>query len=188
STADNIMTFRSVLKEVAIQQGFTASFLPKPLAGQPGSGMHTHLSLFEGDSNAFHEPGARYQLSPTARSFMAGLLHHAQEITAVTNQFVNSYKRIWGGQEAPNYRCWGHNNRSALVRVPMYKPTKGQSVRLEYRGMDASANPYLALAVLLRAGLEGIGQLRTSRGGRGQCVGAVGLRTPRPGPGPAAGQ
>src|SRR5699024_4199575 len=89
STADNIMTFRSVLKEVAIQQGFTASFLPKPLAGQPGSGMHTHLSLFEGDSNAFHEPGARYQLSPTARSFMAGLLHHAQEITAVTNQFVN---------------------------------------------------------------------------------------------------
>lgn len=156
STADNIMTFRSVVKEVSIQQGFTASFLPKPLAGQPGSGMHTHLSLFEGDTNAFHEPGARYQLSGTARAFMAGLLTHAGEITAVTNQFVNSYKRLWGGQEAPNYLCWGHNNRSALVRVPMYKPTKGQSVRVEYRALDASANPYLALAVLLRAGLKGI--------------------------------
>ncbi|UFU04861.1 type I glutamate--ammonia ligase [Ruania halotolerans] len=156
STADNIMTFRSVVKEVSIEQGFTASFMPKPLAGQPGSGMHTHFSLFEGDSNAFYEPGGEYQLSTTGRAFIAGLLRHAAEITAVTNQFVNSYKRLWGGQEAPNYRCWGHNNRSALVRVPMYKPSKGQSARVEYRGLDAAANPYLAFAVLLRAGLKGV--------------------------------
>ncbi|QOR69190.1 type I glutamate--ammonia ligase [Ruania alkalisoli] len=156
STADNIMTFRSVVKEVSIEQGFTASFMPKPLAGQPGSGMHTHLSLFEGDTNAFYEPGGEYQLSTTGRAFIAGLLHHAAEITAVTNQFVNSYKRLWGGQEAPSYRCWGHNNRSALVRVPMYKPNKGQSARVEYRGLDAAANPYLAFAVMLRAGLKGV--------------------------------
>ncbi|SEE01139.1 type I glutamate--ammonia ligase [Ruania alba] len=156
STADNIMTFRSVVKEVSIEQGFTTSFMPKPLAGQPGSGMHTHLSLFEGDSNAFYEPGGEYQLSGTGRAFIAGLLRHAAEITAVTNQFVNSYKRLWGGQEAPNYVCWGHNNRSALVRVPMYKPSKGQSARVEYRGLDAAANPYLGFAVLLRAGLKGV--------------------------------
>ncbi|TDE90073.1 type I glutamate--ammonia ligase [Occultella glacieicola] len=156
STADNIMTFRSVVKEVSIEQGFVASFMPKPMAGQPGSGMHTHLSLFEGDTNVFHAPGSKYGLSTTARQFMAGLLVHSGEITAVANQFVNSYKRLWGGQEAPSYKCWGHNNRSALLRVPMYKPGKGQSARIEYRGMDSAANPYLALAVLLRAGLKGI--------------------------------
>jgi glutamine synthetase len=156
TTADNIMTFRSVVKEVSLEQGFTASFMPKPMAGQPGSGMHTHLSLFEGDANAFYSPGGEYQLSDTARSFIAGLLRHAPEITAVTSQFVNSYKRLWGGGEAPSYRCWGHNNRSALVRVPMYKPGKSQSARVEYRGLDASANPYLAYALLLRAGLKGI--------------------------------
>ncbi|WP_154794542.1 glutamine synthetase family protein [Occultella kanbiaonis] len=156
STADNIMTFRSVVKEVSIEQGFVASFMPKPMAGQPGSGMHTHLSLFEGDTNVFHAPGSKYGLSTTARQFMAGLLVHSGEITAVANQFVNSYKRLWGGQEAPSYKTWGHNNRSALLRVPMYKPNKGQSARIEYRGMDSAANPYLALAVLLRAGLKGI--------------------------------
>jgi glutamine synthetase len=156
TTADNIMTFRSVVKEVSLEQGFTASFMPKPIAGQPGSGMHTHLSLFEGDSNAFYAAGGQYQLSETARSFIAGLLRHSPEITAVTNQFVNSYKRLWGGGEAPSYRCWGHNNRSALVRVPMYKPGKSQSARVEYRGLDAAANPYLAYALLLRAGLKGI--------------------------------
>ncbi len=156
STADNIMTFRTVVKEVALERGFQASFMPKPMAAHPGSGMHTHLSLFEDDTNAFHAPGAQYHLSPVARSFIAGLLRHSHEITAVTNQFVNSYKRLWGGNEAPSYVSWGHNNRSALVRVPMYKPTKEQSVRVEYRGLDAAANPYLAFAVLLRAGLKGV--------------------------------
>jgi len=156
STADNIMTFRTVIKEVALQQGVYATFMPKPLADHPGTGMHTHLSLFEGDTNAFHEAGAQYQLSKTARQFIAGLLRHSAEITAVTNQFVNSYKRLWGGGEAPSYVCWGHNNRSALIRVPMYKPGKGQSTRVEYRALDAAANPYLAYAVLLAAGLKGI--------------------------------
>ncbi|GMA31550.1 glutamine synthetase family protein [Litorihabitans aurantiacus] len=156
STADNIMTFRTVVKEVALDQGIMASFMPKPLAGQPGSGMHTHVSLFEGDSNAFYDPAGRYGLSSTGRKFIAGLLRHSAEITAVTNQFVNSYKRLWGGGEAPSYVCWGHNNRSALVRVPMYKPNKGQSARVEYRGLDSAANPYLAYALLLAAGLKGI--------------------------------
>ncbi|WP_298456861.1 type I glutamate--ammonia ligase [uncultured Cellulomonas sp.] len=158
TTADNIMTFRTVVKEVALEQGVYASFMPKPMADNPGSGMHTHLSLFEGDRNAFHEPGAQFELSTTARSFIAGLLRHAPEITAVTNQFVNSYKRLWGGAEAPSFVCWGHNNRSALVRVPMYKPGKGNSSRVEYRALDAAANPYLAFAVLLAAGLKGVEQ------------------------------
>lgn len=156
TTADNVMTFRTVVKEVALEQGILASFMPKPIPGAPGSGMHTHLSLFEGDANAFYAPGAQYQLSGTARHFIAGLLRHSAEITAVTNQFVNSYKRLWGGGEAPSYVCWGHNNRSALVRVPMYKPGKGQSSRVEYRALDAAANPYLAFAVILAAGLKGI--------------------------------
>lgn len=156
TTADNIMTFRTVVKEVALEQGIIASFMPKPLAGAPGSGMHTHLSLFEGDANAFYAPGAQYELSATARSFIAGLLRHSAEIAAVTNQYVNSYKRLWGGGEAPSFVCWGHNNRSALVRVPLYKPGKGQSSRIEYRALDAAANPYLAFAVLLAAGLKGI--------------------------------
>ncbi|MDI2097990.1 glutamine synthetase family protein [Ruicaihuangia caeni] len=156
TTADNIMTFRAVIKEVAIEQGVYATFMPKPLAGHPGSGMHTHMSLFEGDTNAFHEPGAQYQLSRIGRQFIAGLLTHAPEITAVTNQFVNSYKRLWGGDEAPSYVVWGHNNRSALVRVPLYKPGKGTSARVEYRAIDSAANPYLAYALLLAAGLKGI--------------------------------
>jgi glutamine synthetase len=130
--------------------------MPKPFSEHPGSGMHTHLSLFEGDRNAFYEAGADYQLSKTGRSFIAGLLQHAPEITAVTNQWVNSYRRLVGGGEAPSYVCWGHNNRSALVRVPMYKPQKGQSTRVEYRALDAACNPYLAYALLLAAGLKGI--------------------------------
>ena len=156
TTADNIMTFRTVVKEVAIEQGVYATFMPKPLSGQPGSGMHTHMSLFEGDTNAFYEAGAKYQLSQTGRQFIAGLLRHANEIAAVTNQFVNSYKRLWGGDEAPSFITWGHNNRSALVRVPMYKPNKGQSTRVEYRALDSATNPYLAFALMLAAGLKGI--------------------------------
>ncbi|MBN9607170.1 MAG: glutamine synthetase [Actinomycetales bacterium] len=152
--ADNIMTFRVVVKEVAIDQGVYATFMPKPIAGQPGSGMHTHMSLFEGDTNAFFDPSGEYQLSTIGRQFIAGLLRHAPEITAVTNQFVNSYKRIWGGDEAPSYLTWGHNNRSALVRVPLFG--KGQSARVEYRGIDSAANPYLGYALLLAAGLKGI--------------------------------
>ncbi|CBT76278.1 MULTISPECIES: type I glutamate--ammonia ligase [Glutamicibacter] len=155
-TADNIMTFRTVIKEMAMQKGIHATFMPKPFSDQPGSGMHTHFSLFEGDANAFFEAGREYQLSDVARSFIAGILHHAPEMTAITNQYVNSYKRLWGGGEAPSHRSWGHNNRSALVRVPLYKPGKGQSARVEYRGIDSAANPYLAYAVLLGAGLKGI--------------------------------
>jgi glutamine synthetase len=156
TTADNIMTFRTVIKEVALEQGVFASFMPKPLADQPGSGMHTHVSLFEGDTNAFHEAGSQYSLSRTARQFIAGLLRHSVEIATVTNQYVNSYKRLWAGGEAPSFVCWGHNNRSALVRVPMYKPGKGQSTRVEYRAPDAACNPYLTYAVILAVGMKGI--------------------------------
>ena len=156
STADNIMTFRTVVREVALGQGVWASFMPKPFTEHPGSGMHTHVSLFEGDRNAFFEGGAEYQLSKTGRHFIAGVLHHAAEITAVTNQWVNSYKRLIGGGEAPSYICWGHNNRSAMVRVPMYKPNKGQSTRIELRTIDAACNPYLAFATVLAAGMKGL--------------------------------
>ncbi|MCX6495032.1 MAG: type I glutamate--ammonia ligase [Actinobacteria bacterium] len=156
TTADNIMTFRTVIKEVAMEHGVYATFMPKPFAQHPGSGMHTHMSLFEGDTNAFYEAGGKYQLSKTGRSFIAGLLHYAPEITAVTNQFVNSYKRLWGGGEPPSFATWGHNNRSALVRVPVYKPGKGQSSRVEYRAIDSAANPYLSFALLLAAGMRGI--------------------------------
>ncbi|MDO4917503.1 MAG: type I glutamate--ammonia ligase [Rothia sp. (in: high G+C Gram-positive bacteria)] len=155
-TADNIMTFRTIIKEVALAQNIFATFMPKPFTDHPGSGMHTHFSLFEGDTNAFFEAGAEFQLSRTARHFIAGVLKHAPEFSAVTNQFVNSYKRLWGGGEAPSYVSWGHNNRSALVRVPLYKPNKMQSARIEYRGVDSAANPYLAYAVILGAGLKGI--------------------------------
>ena len=154
--ADNIMTFRTVIKEVAIEQGVYATFMPKPFTEHPGSGMHTHMSLFEGDTNAFYDSSGQYHLSKVGRQFIAGLLRHAPEITAVTNQYVNSYKRLWGGGEAPSFVCWGHNNRSALIRVPLYKPDKGQSSRLEYRAIDSAANPYLAYALLLAAGLKGI--------------------------------
>jgi glutamine synthetase len=154
--ADNIMTFRTVIKEVAIEQGVYATFMPKPFTEHPGSGIHTHMSLFEGDTNAFYDASGQYHLSKVGRQFIAGLLRHAPEITAVTNQYVNSYKRLWGGGEAPSFVCWGHNNRSALIRVPLYKPDKGQSSRIEYRAIDSAANPYLAYALLLAAGLKGI--------------------------------
>ncbi|MCK0114083.1 type I glutamate--ammonia ligase [Ornithinimicrobium sp. F0845] len=156
SMADNIMTFRTVVREVALQHGALASFMPKPLADHPGSAMHTHVSLFEGDKNAFYEPTASYELSQTGRRFTAGVLRHAREITAVTNQWVNSYKRIWGGGEAPAHVCWGHNNRSALVRVPMYSIGKGHSRRIEIRSMDSACNPYLSFALILAAGLKGV--------------------------------
>lgn len=156
SMADNIMTFRTIVKEVAVDHGVFASFMPKPLVEHPGNGMHTHFSLFDGDKNVFYEAGAQYQLSKTARHFMAGVLRHSAEMTLITNQFVNSYKRLWAGGEAPSYVCWGHNNRSALIRVPMYKPQKGESTRLEHRGLDSAVNPYLAFAVVLAAGLKGI--------------------------------
>ena len=156
STADNIMTFRTVVREVALSQGIWATFMPKPFTTHPGSGMHTHVSLFEGDTNAFFEAGAEYQLSKTGRQFIAGVLKHAAEIAVVTNQWVNSYKRLMWGGEAPSYICWGHNNRSAMVRVPMYKPNKGQSTRMELRTIDSACNPYLAFSVLLAAGMKGI--------------------------------
>jgi glutamine synthetase len=164
STADNIMSFRLAMKEVALDQGVYASFMPKPFTEHPGSGMHTHMSLFEGDRNAFYEPGGEFQLSKVGRAFIAGLLTHAAEITAVCNQWVNSYKRLWGGTEriagaggeAPAYVCWGHNNRSALIRVPMYKPQKSNATRIEFRSLDPACNPYLAFAVILAAGLKGI--------------------------------
>ncbi len=156
STADNIMTFRTVIREVALGQGIWATFMPKPFTTHPGSAMHTHVSLFEGDRNAFFEAGAEYQLSKTGRQFIAGVLRHASEITVVTNQWVNSYKRLLGGGEAPSYICWGHNNRSAMVRVPMYKPQKGVSTRVEVRTIDSACNPYLAFAVVLAAGMKGI--------------------------------
>ncbi|MBP3223270.1 MAG: type I glutamate--ammonia ligase [Actinomycetaceae bacterium] len=156
SMADNIMTFRAVIEEVAIRQGVQASFMPKPLMEHPGSGMHTHISLFEGENNVFYEPSGQYGLSQTGRQFMAGLLRHAPEITAITNQHVNSYKRLWGGGEAPSYVCWGPSNHSALIRLPAYKPDKPQSARIEYRAPDSAANPYLLFAMMLQAGLAGI--------------------------------
>ncbi len=156
STADNVLTTRHVIKEVALSQGVYASFMPKPFPDQPGSAMHTHLSLFEGDQNAFYDADDPLHLSKVARHFIAGLLVHAAEITAVTNQYVNSYKRLTWGGEAPNYVCWGHNNSSAMVRVPMYKPTKGNSTRIEVRSPDSATNPYLCFALLLAAGLKGV--------------------------------
>ena len=156
STADNIMTARHVIKEVALDQGVHASFMPKPFTEHPGSGMHTHFSLFKGEANAFHQEGAPFGLSPVGRSFIAGILKHAREFTAITNQFVNSYKRISGEGEAPAFITWGHNDRSSLVRIPAYKPLKENSTRVEVRSPDSACNPYLAFAVIIAAGLEGI--------------------------------
>ena len=154
--ADNIMTSRLTVKEVALQSGIYATFMPKPLQEHDGSGMHLHLSLFEEDTNAFHEPGTQGGLSKVAEAFIAGLLRHAAEMTAVTNQWVNSYKRLVGGFDAPVYMSWARNNQSALVRVPSVKKGKPSSVRVEYRAADAACNPYLALSVILAAGLSGI--------------------------------
>ncbi|MGC8511891.1 MAG: type I glutamate--ammonia ligase [Acidimicrobiales bacterium] len=154
--ADTVMTVRMVVKEVAARHGIAATFMPKPLTGVQGSGMHTHLSLFRGGENAFYDVDDEYHLSVTARRFIAGLLVHAREMTAVTNQWVNSYKRLIVGYEAPVYISWAQNNRSALVRVPPTKAGKTESTRIEYRAPDPATNPYLAFAVLLAAGLAGI--------------------------------
>lgn len=158
SMADNVMTFRYLVKEVAIDEGVRASFMPKPFSDQAGSAMHTHMSLFEGDTNAFHDPEDDNQLSPTGKAFIAGILRHACEISAVTNQWVNSYKRLITGGEAPTAVSWGAANRSALVRVPMYTPGKASSRRIEVRTPDSACNPYLAFAVMLAAGLKGIAE------------------------------
>jgi len=154
--ADTVMTVRMVVKEIASQHGILATFMPKPLFGVQGSGMHTHMSLFASGTNAFHDEGGPYQLSDVARRFIAGLLRHAPEICAVTNQWVNSYKRLIVGYEAPVYICWARNNRSALVRVPPTKKGKPESTRIEFRAPDSAANPYLAFAACLGAGLAGV--------------------------------
>jgi glutamine synthetase len=156
SMADNIMTLRLVVRKVALEAGVYATFMPKPLNGVQGSGMHTHLSLFEGESNVFHDPSDEYGLSKIARCFIAGLLVHAREITAVTNQLVNSYKRLNEGYEAPQYVSWARNNQSALVRVPIPKRGKIASTRVEYRAVDSACNPYLGYSLILAAGLKGI--------------------------------
>ncbi len=154
--ADTVMTVRMVIKELARQAGVHASFMPKPLAGAQGSGMHTHVSLWRGERNAFVDPEDSYGLSEVAHQFIAGLLRHAREITAITNQWVNSYKRLVRGYEAPVHVSWARNNRSALVRVPVVKRGMPDSTRLEYRAPDSACNPYLAFAVILAAGLRGI--------------------------------
>jgi len=154
--ADNIMTYRLTVKEAAQEGGVYATFMPKPVAGVDGNGMHTHQSLFEGDRNAFFDPTDEHHLSKVARAYIAGVLRHAKEITLVTNQWVNSYKRLVPGYEAPVYICWARRNRSALVRVPVYKPGKEQATRIEFRSPDPACNPYLAFACMLAAGLAGI--------------------------------
>lgn len=154
--ADNVMAYKVVVKEIAHKYGFYATFMPKPIFGVNGSGMHTHQSLFKGDENAFFDAGDEYHLSEIARKYIAGLLRHAREITAVTNQWANSYKRLVPGYEAPVYISWARRNRSTLVRVPMYKPGKEKATRVEFRSPDPACNPYLAFAVMLTAGLEGI--------------------------------
>ncbi len=154
--ADSVMTFRLTVKEIAMEHGIYATFMPKPLESHDGSGMHAHLSLFDGDTNAFHEEGSESGLSKLGKSFIAGILHHAPEFTAITNQWVNSYKRLVKGFEAPIYSFWARNNQSALVRIPTVKAGKPDSTRIEYRAADAACNPYLAFSVLLAAGLRGI--------------------------------
>jgi glutamine synthetase len=154
--ADKVMTYKLAVKEVARLHGFYATFMPKPILGINGSGMHTHQSLFRGDKNAFYDPADPHHLSPVAKDYIAGILKHAREITAVCNQWVNSYKRLVPGYEAPVYISWARRNRSTLVRVPMYKPGKEVATRIEYRAPDPACNPYLAFAVMLAAGLKGI--------------------------------
>ncbi len=153
---DNAMTYRIVVKEIAMKYGVYATFMPKPLFGENGSGMHTHQSLFSGDRNAFFDPDDEYHLSPVAKSFIAGQLKHAREISALFAQTVNSYKRLVPGYEAPVYIAWSRRNRSALIRVPMYHPGKEQATRAELRCPDPACNPYLTFAAMLHAGLEGI--------------------------------
>jgi len=154
--ADNVMTYRMVVKEVAMQNNMYATFMPKPVYGLNGSGMHIHMSLFKGKTNAFFDRADKYHLSSTAKYFIAGILKHARELCAVCCQWVNSYKRLVPGYEAPVYVSWAQRNRSALVRVPVYKPGKEKATRVELRNPDPSCNPYLTFSVILAAGLEGI--------------------------------
>jgi glutamine synthetase len=154
--ADNTQTYRIAVREIARQHGVYATFMPKPLFGQNGSGMHVHQSLFQGDRNAFFDPSDPFHLSKIARCYIAGILKHASEMVAITNQWVNSYKRLVPGYEAPVYISWARRNRSTMVRVPMYKPGKEKATRIEFRAPDPACNPYLAFAVMLAAGLEGI--------------------------------
>ena len=154
--ADTVMSYRIAVKEVARKYGRYATFMPKPILGQNGSGMHVHQSLFRGTKNAMYDASDPFHLSDLAKHYIAGLLRHSREITAVTSQWVNSYKRLVPGYEAPVYISWARRNRSTLVRVPMYKPGKEKATRVEYRSPDPSCNPYLTFAVMLAAGLEGI--------------------------------
>jgi len=154
--ADNTMTYRLVVKEIATKNNVYATFMPKPLADQNGSGMHVHQSLFKGERNAFFDASDPYHLSALARSYIGGLLHHAKEITLVASQWVNSYKRLVPGFEAPVYLSWARRNRSDLIRVPEYKRGKENATRIEYRGADPACNPYLVFATMLAAGLEGV--------------------------------
>ena len=156
SMADTIMTARLIVKEIAQERGVHATFMPKPLAGVQGSGMHTHFSLFAGDENAFYDEADEYGLSAVGKGFIAGVLTHAREMTAVTNQWVNSYKRLVTGYEAPVHVAWARNNRSAIVNVPHPKKGRTDSTRIEYRAPDPACNPYLTFAVVLAAGLAGI--------------------------------
>jgi glutamine synthetase len=154
--ADQVMTYRLTVKEIAQAQGVYATFMPKPMFGVNGSGMHVHQSLFRGDRNAFFDPRDEYNLSKVGKSYVAGLLNHVKEIALVTNQWINSYKRLVPGYEAPVYVCWSRRNRSAMVRVPLYKPGKENATRVELRNPDPACNPYLAFAAMLAAGLDGI--------------------------------
>jgi len=154
--ADHAMTYRLVVKQIAMKHGVYASFMPKPIFGQNGSGMHTHQSLFRGNRNAFFDPKDEFHLSKMAKCYIAGILKHSKEITSITSQWVNSYKRLVPGYEAPVYISWARRNRSALVRVPMYKPGKEKATRIELRSPDPACNPYLAFSVMLAAGLKGI--------------------------------
>jgi len=154
--ADNLITTRLAVKEVAMERGIYATFMPKPLQGFDGSGLHLHLSLFQNDTNVFYEDGGDYGLSKAARGFIAGLLRHGSEITAVTNQWVNSYKRLVTGFDAPVYESWGRSDQAAVVRVPAVRPGKTTSTRIEYRAPDPACNPYLTFSVILAAGLAGI--------------------------------
>jgi glutamine synthetase len=154
--ADNVMTYRLVVKQVAMENGVYATFMPKPMFGENGSGMHVHQSLFKGERNSFFDKNDPMHLSKIARSYIAGLLKHAPDITSVTSQFVNSYKRLVPGYEAPVYLSWARRNRADLVRVPEYKPGRETATRIEYRSPDPACNPYLVFSVMLAAGLEGI--------------------------------
>jgi glutamine synthetase len=154
--ADSVMTYRLIVKQVAYKFGVYATFMPKPIVGVNGSGMHVHQSLFKGERNAFFDEKDKYHLSKIGKCYLAGLMKHAPEITAITNQWVNSYKRLIPGYEAPVYISWARRNRSDLIRIPEYQPGKENATRVEYRSPDPTCNPYLAFAVMLAAGLEGI--------------------------------